>query len=197
MATGYPDDSSLTLLARARVGDSEALETLIARYRPRMRRWASGRLPSWARDLCETDDIVQEALLATVRSLDTFEPRHEAALTVYLRQAVTSRLLNEGRRARRRPAPDRLDDLDDRFLAAQPHANGMVGDPRIAYERCLEGLSAQDREAIIGRLEFGYSYAELAAAWGKRSPEAARKAVERAIRRLASLMSVTSSSDVE
>ena len=36
---------SLTLLSRAQEGDRGALETLIARYRPRLQRWASGRLP--------------------------------------------------------------------------------------------------------------------------------------------------------
>lgn len=44
-------DSSMALLARAQAGDREALDTLIARYLPRMRRWAHGRLPQGARGL--------------------------------------------------------------------------------------------------------------------------------------------------
>src|SRR5436190_18355056 len=38
-----PDaSSSMTLLARAQAGDREALDLLIARFLPRMRRWAHG-----------------------------------------------------------------------------------------------------------------------------------------------------------
>ena len=37
-----PDpESSLDLLARVKAGDQSALEALIARYRPRLVRWAS------------------------------------------------------------------------------------------------------------------------------------------------------------
>jgi hypothetical protein len=41
----------MTLLARAQAGDREALDLLIIRFLPRMRRWAHGRLPPFARDL--------------------------------------------------------------------------------------------------------------------------------------------------
>jgi RNA polymerase sigma-70 factor (ECF subfamily) len=53
------------------------------------------------------------------------------------------------------------------------------------YERALQHLSAGDREAIVGRLELGYSYEELAEALGKPSAEAARKAAQRALLKLA------------
>jgi RNA polymerase sigma-70 factor (ECF subfamily) len=44
-------ETSLSLLERAREGDADALNALIARYLPRLQRWAHGRLPAWARDL--------------------------------------------------------------------------------------------------------------------------------------------------
>jgi RNA polymerase sigma-70 factor (ECF subfamily) len=53
------------------------------------------------------------------------------------------------------------------------------------YERALQQLSAGDREAIVGRLELGYSYEELAETLGKPSAEAARKAAQRALLKLA------------
>ena len=53
-------ESSVELLERARAGDSDALDRLLGRYLPRLRRWASGRLPRRARDLSDTDDLVQE-----------------------------------------------------------------------------------------------------------------------------------------
>ena len=176
------DDSTLTLLGRARAGDAQALNALAVRFLPRLRRWASGRLPPWARDLSDTEDIIQDALLATLRALDRFEPRHEAALAVYLRQAVGTRVLNEIRRVRRRPATVPIDDDAD---GAAPRVPAASADRREAYERALGELSAEEREAIVGRIEMNYSYRELAEAWGKPTADAARKTVERAILRLA------------
>src|SRR5262245_5756240 len=83
--------SSLELVSRARQGDADALERLCARYLPRLKRWAHGRLPAWARGPLETDDVVQESLVRSVAQLGDFEPRHEAAFQAYLRQAVLNR----------------------------------------------------------------------------------------------------------
>jgi DNA-directed RNA polymerase specialized sigma24 family protein len=51
-------------------------------------------------------------------------------------------------------------------------------------------LRPDEREAIIGRVEMGYSYEELAEALGKPSPDAARKAAQRALVRLIQQMGV-------
>jgi hypothetical protein len=53
--------SSLTLLQRAQAGDRAALDSLIARYLPRLQRWASGRLPRWARDMADMQALVHGA----------------------------------------------------------------------------------------------------------------------------------------
>src|SRR5262245_37631671 len=112
MPTG---ESTRTLLARAREGDADALNTLFARHLPRLRQWASGRLPRWARDLSDTPDLVQDTLLQTLRKIDAFEPRHDGALHAYLRQAVLNRIRDEIRKRQRRPAAAAADaDLVDR-----------------------------------------------------------------------------------
>jgi RNA polymerase sigma-70 factor (ECF subfamily) len=49
------------------------------------------------------------------------------------------------------------------------------------YDAALADLKPEEREAIVGRLEFGMSYAELATALGKSSPDAARMTVTRAL----------------
>lgn len=56
------------------------------------------------------------------------------------------------------------------------------------YKTALTRLRPEEREAIIGRVEMDYSYAELAEALGKPTPEAARKAAKRALLRLAEEM---------
>jgi hypothetical protein len=59
---GAPE-STVELLARARAGDEAALNEVFARAIPLVKRWASGRLPRWARDMIDTDDLVQETVV--------------------------------------------------------------------------------------------------------------------------------------
>src|SRR5687767_12315326 len=105
-SSGRPDmreEASVELIRRAKTGDADALGHLVNRYLPRLRRWAAGRLPVTARDLGDTNDVVQEAVIRTFRNLDRFEERGEGALQAYLRQAVMNRIRDEIRRTGRRP----------------------------------------------------------------------------------------------
>jgi RNA polymerase sigma factor (sigma-70 family) len=177
-------ESTVRLLERARAGDRDALEVLFARCVPLLRRWAQGRLPRWARDAADTQDLVQETVLQTFKRLDTFEPRREGALQAYLRQAVMNRIRDELRRFERRPPPDGLDsNAPDSGPSPLEEAIGRQATEQ--YERALTRLKPEDREAIVARVELGYSYEELAEALGKPTPDAARKAAQRALVRLA------------
>ena len=95
-------ESTLRLIERARAGDEEALEQLFTRHRIPLQRWASGRLPQWARDISDTDDLVQDTLLSTFKRIGDFEHRGAGALQAYLRQAVLNRIREELRRSARR-----------------------------------------------------------------------------------------------
>ena len=53
----------------------------------------------------------------------------------------------------------------------------------------MAALRPIDREAIIARVELGFTYEEVAAALGKPSANAARMAVERALVRLVNVIS--------
>jgi RNA polymerase sigma factor (sigma-70 family) len=180
-------DSTFQLIDRARHGDQEALERLFARHLGPLQRWARGRLPKWARDLADTDDLVQDTLLRTFKRIDDFEPRRVGALQAYLRQAVLNRLRDEVRRKGRRPDAAELDGLEaDGSQSPLEEAIGREAVER--YERALERLRPEEREAIIARVEMDYTYEELAQALGKPTPDAARKAAQRALVRLAEEM---------
>jgi DNA-directed RNA polymerase specialized sigma24 family protein len=56
------------------------------------------------------------------------------------------------------------------------------------YVAALARLEPEEREAIIGRVEMEYSYADLAEVLGKPTADAARKAARRALLRLAEEM---------
>jgi RNA polymerase sigma factor (sigma-70 family) len=176
-------ESTSHLIDRARAGDQQALERLFTRHLKPLQRWASGRLPRWARDVADTDDLVQETLLQTFKRIDGFEPRGVGALQAYLRQAVLNDIRDELRRKGRQPDATDLDGLElDHGSSPLEQAIGQESVER--YERALERLTPQDREAIIARIEMGYSYEELAEALGKPTPDAARKAAQRALVRL-------------
>jgi RNA polymerase sigma factor (sigma-70 family) len=177
-------ESSVELLERVRSGDAEALDLLLRRYVPALRRWASGRLPQWARDLAETEDLVQETVFRCLKRLPDFEHRHEGALQAYLRQAVMNRIRDECRRAARNPAFGEFDE-NAPYEGMSP-LEAAIGVEAVArYEATLERLRPIEREAIVARIEMGYSYAEVAVMLGKPSAEAARQIVTRALMRLA------------
>lgn len=185
--TDPPGDSTFELLARARAGDHGALDTLFARYAPRLRRWASGRLPRWARDAADTHDLVQDALLQTFRNIDGFEPRREGALQAYLRQAVMNRIRNYVRDAGRRPAETGLDETVP-AQGTSPLESAIGTETFERYEAALATLRDVDREMIVARAELGCSYEEVAAMLELPSTQAARKASQRALVRLAQEM---------
>jgi RNA polymerase sigma-70 factor (ECF subfamily) len=180
-------DSTFHLIELARAGDQHALERLFARHLKPLQRWARGRLPKWARDLADTDDLVQETLVQTFKRIEHFEPRRVGALQAYLRQAVLNRVRNELRRKGRQPLATGLDDIEV-DSADSPLEQAIGREALERYEAALERLTEEEREAIIARVEMGCSYEELAEALGKPTPDAARKAARRALLRLAEEM---------
>jgi RNA polymerase sigma-70 factor (ECF subfamily) len=176
-------ESTLDLLGLAKAGNQGAVELLLQRCLPPLRRWARGRLPSYARDLAETQDLVQEAALRTLNNLASFEARHQGALQAYLRQAVANRIRDEIRRATRHPAPLELTEAHaDAAPSPLEQAIGKEGVQR--YDDALSRLRDVDREAIVARIELQQSYEEIAVAIGKPTANAARVAVTRALARL-------------
>ena len=178
-------ETTAQLLALVRSGDDGARERLLARYLPILRRWARGRLPARARDLAETDDLVQVTLLRALNRLREFEPRREGAFLAYLRTILLNSMREEIRRSGRMPARERLSESSPDVISMASEAEP---DSLIAYEEALGRLPALQREAVVLRIEFGLSYAEIATAIGSPSSDAARMMVKRSLVRLAETM---------
>jgi RNA polymerase sigma-70 factor, ECF subfamily len=190
MSQGLPPDagahaeSSLSLLERARAGDTQARDILIERYLPRLQRWATGRMPHWVRDGIDTQDLVQDAVILTFRRIENFEARGEGSLLAYLRQAVMNRIRDLHRRSTRRPTASALDQAA-RDPSPSPLEEAVGREAVDRYERALARLSDGDRQAIIARVEMDASNEEIAKLLDRPTPNAARMAVERALVRLA------------
>jgi RNA polymerase sigma-70 factor (ECF subfamily) len=178
---------SRELLRRAQAGDSQAVNRLFVRYMPPLLRFAHRRVPSWARSAVDTGDLVQDTMLQAFRRLKFFEPRRDGALLGYLRRSLLNRIRDQFRRAKRRPAPTELDE-DTADAGASPLELTITENERTRYTAGLAGLRPADREAIVGRLELGYTYEQLALVLRKPTPEAARLAVRRALVKLGEQM---------
>jgi RNA polymerase sigma-70 factor (ECF subfamily) len=131
---------------------------------------------------------VQDVLLQSFQKVGRLEVGREGGLQAYLRQAVLNRIRDEFRRSRRRPETVELDvEHPDEGPSPLEAAIGRQGLER--YEQALAALRPIDREAVIARLELGFTYEEVSNLLGKPSANAARMAVERALVRLVNELS--------
>jgi RNA polymerase sigma factor (sigma-70 family) len=178
-------ESTVMLLDRVRHGDASARDVLVTRYLPILQRWAHGRLPGDARGVADTDDLVQVTLIKALRHLDGFEPRGEGAFLAWLRHILFNTLRDELRRASRRPETE---ELSETLPDPAPVEREMGREWMECYERALATLPAEQQEAVMLRIEFGFDYPEIAEAMLKPSPNAVRMAIGRALLRLAEAM---------
>jgi RNA polymerase sigma-70 factor (ECF subfamily) len=182
------DEPTIELVISARGGDRMALEALLERCLPRLKRWAHGRLPAHARGTLDTGDLVQEAALHVLARLDKFEPRHVGAMQAYLRLSVINRIRDEIRRVGRRPEAVELgsepagDDTSPLEAVIREEAYQR-------YRDALGKLRSRDREMVVARVEVQWSIQEIAQRFGMASLDAARVAVSRSLKRLAAQLS--------
>lgn len=183
------DEPTIELVLSARGGDRMALEALLERCLPPLKRWAHGRLPAHARGSLDTGDLVQEAAMHVLARLDKFEPRHVGAMQAYLRLSVINRIRDEIRRVGRRPETVELtsepgsDDTSPLEAVIREQAYDR-------YRRALGQLRTRDREMVVARVEVQWSIQEIAHRFGMASLDAARVAVSRSLKRLTAILKV-------
>ena len=165
-------------LARARAGDHEAFRELTEPHRRELQLHCYRILGS----MQDAEDLVQEALLAAWRSLETFGER--SSLRAWLYRIATNRCLNVLRARSRRPqevpvmdAPEPtrvreplwLEPYPDALLEAMPDRSPG---PEARYEEreatelafvvALQELPARQRAALVLRDVLGFRTAEVA-----------------------------------
>jgi RNA polymerase sigma factor (sigma-70 family) len=175
------------LLDRYREGEDSAVDSLFQRYMPVLRRWARGRLPSYRRDISETEDLIQVTFLRALNRLDAFDSERPGAFLAYLRTILLNLVREELRRSSRRPeSVSIMESLPAQQLSLVERA---IGQERMeAYEKALAQLPELKRNAVILRVEFGMSFEEIAVELERPSANAARMTVSRALDDLATLI---------
>ena len=181
-------DSTIHVLRLAQGGDGSAARELVERALPRLRRWSRGRLPRYARGGADTEDIVHDVVVRTLKRIDKIDHRSVGAMQAYLREAVVNRIRDLIRGASRRGAvTEATDDLagDDR----SPLELAIMRERSQRFLEALQRLKPADRQILVWRIELGYSVDEIARRLGK-TKAAAGMSVTRAVARLGSEMAV-------
>lgn len=183
-----PTENTQQLLIRIRSGDNAARERLLARYLPMLRRWAHGRLPRHARDLGDTDDLVQATVLRALGQLNQFDYQGEGCFLGYLRHLLLNVMRNEIRRSGTRAGSTDLDETQPGSDSESP-LETAIGQERLhRYESALSRMPRRSQELLVMRIEFGLDYEDIADETGM-SRDAIRMAIKRAVSDLARKMS--------
>lgn len=196
------DSSSSTsaLLEKAKSGDADALSQVFERNRRRLTVLVHFKLSPRARQLSETEDVVQEVYLRAFRAIDRFTYQSPGSLLRWLSSiadhVIVDRARYQGRerrageevpfRSESNPlGPEPLDTKTPSRLLAQQEA----------VERLLHRLDALPEEyrqvILMAKIE-GLSTAEMAEQLGK-SREAVALLVYRAVKRFRAICEGTGS----
>jgi RNA polymerase sigma-70 factor, ECF subfamily len=176
-------ESTIHVLERAQGGDELAAQILIERALPPVRRWARGRLPRYARSGADTEDVVQDVFLKTLRGIRRFQYRTVGSLQAYLRRAVVNRIRDLIRGSKRRGTEVDVDSEPYDWMPS-PLEAAIMREQLDHFLEALRRLRPVDRQVIVWRIELGYTVEEIATRLGK-STAAAGMTVSRAMTRLA------------
>lgn len=183
----HPVDSTVEVLRRAHAGEQAALWTLLERTLGPLRRWAGGRLPRYAREYANTEDVVQDVAVRAFGGLRRFKFRTLDDVRAYLRESVRNRIRDEIRKVMRRgsmePLPAQV--AEDRM---SPLELVILNEDTERYMRALRQLKPAQRLLLVHRLEHRRSFDEIARLTNKPTANAARVAVGRAMDRLAEIL---------
>src|SRR5438094_780033 len=187
---------SVDLIGRAQAGDREALNTLLARYRDRLRRMVEMRLDTRLQARLDASDVVQEAYVEVAQRLDEYLRDPQLPLFLWLRLVVGERLMKlhrhhlgtQMRDASREVSLYRgaLPAASSAALAAQllgkhtsPTQAAVRAERLLRLQEALNTLDAMDREILALRHFEELTSAEAAQALDIEEEAAAKRYVRR------------------
>lgn len=163
---------SQRMLEEARAGDRHAVELLLSRTEPFLRRFVAARLDPQLHARVDPSDVVQDAQLEATRRLDEFLQQPAMPFRLWLRQLAQDQLLmvwrrhaKAARRSVRREIADRSSGLLARQLLKSGSTPSQLASQRELAERvrqAVEELAVADREILLMRTFEGLSFEEIA-----------------------------------
>jgi RNA polymerase sigma-70 factor, ECF subfamily len=153
--SAYAALSDVVLAVRAKDGDRLALEALVQRHEPRVRRLAAYLLD----DPQDAEDAAQEALAKVLTRIDQF--RGESRFATWLYSLVTNTCRDLGERQRRRRHQP-LEAAPEIASALGPHDLACQREQRAELAREMGGLSHDQRHVMVMKDVLALSYEEIA-----------------------------------
>jgi RNA polymerase sigma-70 factor (ECF subfamily) len=195
---------SVDLIERARAGDRQALDALLARHRDRLRRMVEVRLDTRLRARLDASDVVQDAYVEVVERLDEYLRDPKLPLFLWLRLVVGERLLKLHRHHLGTQMRDAgrevslylgsLPAASSAALAAQllgrqtsPTQAAVRAERMLRVQKALNALDPMDREVLSLRHFEEMTLAETALSLGIAEAAAAKRYV-RALKRLKAIL---------
>jgi RNA polymerase sigma-70 factor, ECF subfamily len=181
------------LVERAREGDRDAMDALVARYGGLVRSALTGSMGPDVRVRVDTDDLFQSTMTAALTDLAGFTWKDEPSFRAWLLTVARREALMAARFHRRQArSPKREDGPDAAFAAAgartTPSMGAMRGEAARRLEEAVEALAADDQRVVRLHSFQGLSFPETARLAGLPDAEAARHVFRRALKRLGELM---------
>lgn len=187
------DESTKVLVARAQATDAAAAGALFERYRQRLRRALSRMVaPAAATLAVDTEDVMQDAILAALRGIGRFEYRGEGSFLAWLLQTARHELLhrqraaNAGKRAGKHTTWSQVG--EPRSPDASPSQFAIHDELELKVQACLERLPERERTALLLARYLDAPATEIQHELSLPTPGAARALLSRAQARLARLL---------
>jgi RNA polymerase sigma factor (sigma-70 family) len=179
LCAAHPDlASDLERLGRWQSGDERARDDLLAEVQPWLRREMSKALGGRPRDVEDSVDLAQTAVLGFLTWKPAFLPENDAQLRALLRRIARNGFLD----AQRARARGRGGGLASTWAPPEPAERSSLGPARVAQREegaawmrlALEFMEPEERELLLAREVDGTSWGEIAELLGFASPDAAR-----------------------
>lgn len=188
------NDDAAELVQRASRGDALAIDELIARHLPDLRRYVERRISPALLARESGSDVVQSVCREVLTSLGAFEYRGDAAFRVWLQRLALRKLVDHQRRleaqkrdGERTASPSAAEWVTLAAALRSPSGEAELREEIAALQRGLALLSDEDRRLVRWVHLEGRTHAEVAARLGC-TEVASRKQLSRALARLARLM---------
>lgn len=120
-------------IKQAKNGDSEALAALLADYKPMIDSAVSSFLPSFKNSGYTQDDLLQEAAIAAVKAVQTFDPERGVTFGAYAKTCVRNRIISVYRKQTRHVGT-RGNALRDQSAESTPNVISEIPD---GFADCL------------------------------------------------------------
>ena len=168
---------SMDLVVQAQAGDEGALNDLLQRYEPRLRRVVRIRLGARLRNHMESGDIVQDAYQVAFQKIGDLELRSAASILQWLSTIAEHKIKDANdyfsaqKRDTRREVPLETKSARDGSTSfeldlasddAAPEERAFRGEIRDMLDEAMVELSEEHREVILARDYFGGSWEYVA-----------------------------------